>query len=126
MYCINNNINDDNELYKIIDQTKITCLQLGIKSIDPIQFEDMVNNPENSSYYNIYDTETNIEENNALSEDISIENLPYIIMFPQFLDDGSILRYDAIPIKKGSIWYNRKKYNELCEISEVDSTHKKI
>ena len=117
LYCENKGKNEDSKLAQIIVKTKESAKDLGIISIDPIMFEDMLYNFD-SPYFETFSCEINeVPENNIQGDGVSITSLPYIIKVPCFMDNGTFTGYGHVPIKSGEVWINSSKYNETRSVN---------
>ena len=116
-------LKDEDKLYSILIATKITCKRLGILSLAPETICDMLENPE-SDDTDKYSLEVSVDDTNTLNTPtgISFNNLPYLFSWPIFRDDGTYIKDEIIPVKKGSVWFTQKKYDETMGI--VNNNHK--
>lgn len=119
LYCELNNDLQSDQVFGIVNLVKKACIKLGITSISAEDFYNILMNPDLNPPSTFFKYEINIDYENTLpGYGIVINSLPYVIHFPSFRSDGTIIKYDALPIKVGTIWYNKKDYNRIVEANQ--------
>lgn len=117
LYCKYTGKNENSKFEQIVVKTKESAKDLGISSIDPIMFEDMLYNSE-SPYFDTFSCEVNVDSENSIQGDgVSITSLPYLIKVPCFMNNGTFRGYEYAPIKKGQVWINSSKYNYINSVN---------
>lgn len=107
---------EEEVLYSILNLTKELAKKLGILSVPEEIASDLLTNPY-SDNYELYCCEYRLDDTNTLYSETgtSITSLPYLFSWPTFKADGSFDKNTLWPVKKGEIWFNQNKFDELVK-----------
>ena len=98
---------DSSTLFGIFAITKKSCLLLGIHCPDAYTLYNAITGDPYAEKSELFDMDFEIDEENALEQDIIISSLPYTVTAPMFTWEGPG-KYE-LPVTKprAKIWYNK-------------------